>query len=81
MNISASYLSTYFKEKMGTNFSDYVQSHRMKQAIILLETTELKIVEVASRVGYQSVNSFIRNFKRFTGYPPGEFRKKQIELD
>lgn len=79
LNMSASYLSTYFKDKMGTNFSEYVQSYRMNKATLLLESTELKIHEVAQRVGYQSVNSFIRNFKRYTGFPPGEYRKKRLE--
>lgn len=76
LKITSSYLSTYFKEKMGMNFSDYVQTYRMKKAAELLETSELKVNEVAQRVGYLSVNSFIRNFKKFTGYPPGEYRKR-----
>ncbi|MNI48663.1 HTH-type transcriptional regulator YesS [compost metagenome] len=76
LKITSSYLSTYFKEKMGMNFSDYVQTYRMKKAAELLETSELKVHEVAQRVGYLSVNSFIRNFKKFTGYPPGEYRKR-----
>ncbi|MBD2863857.1 helix-turn-helix transcriptional regulator [Paenibacillus oceani] len=79
LNMSASYLSTYFKDKTGTNFSEYVQSYRMNKAALLLETTELKILDIAQQVGYQSVNSFIRNFKRHTGFPPGEYRKKRLE--
>ncbi|WP_409344459.1 helix-turn-helix transcriptional regulator [Paenibacillus sp. MBLB4367] len=79
LKISPSYLSTYFKDKMGINFSDYVQSYRMKKAAELLETTDLKVHEIAQRVGYHSVNSFIRNFKKFTGYPPGEYRRKRCE--
>lgn len=76
LKITPSYLSSYFKEKMGVNFSDYVQTYRMKKAVELLETTDIQVQAIANRVGYHSVNSFIRNFKKFTGYPPGEYRKK-----
>ncbi|WP_377561729.1 helix-turn-helix transcriptional regulator [Paenibacillus chungangensis] len=75
LKITPSYLSSYFKEKMGVNFSEYVQTYRMQIAIGLLKKTDMRIQEVAQNVGYQSVNSFIRNFKKFTGYPPGEYRK------
>ncbi|WP_213585984.1 AraC family transcriptional regulator [Paenibacillus sp. J2TS4] len=76
LNITGAYLSTYFKEKRGINFSDYVNTFRMDRAKELLRETDLKIQEVAVQVGYQNVNSFIRIFKKFTGVPPGEFRKE-----
>jgi two-component system response regulator YesN len=75
LNITGAYLSTYFKEKNGINFSDYINSYRMDRAKEMLEHTQLKIQEISERVGYHNVNSFIRMFKKVTGIPPGEFRK------
>ncbi|CAG7644228.1 helix-turn-helix domain-containing protein [Paenibacillus allorhizosphaerae] len=79
LNISPAYLSTYFKEKKGTNFSDYVNTFRIRKAQELLLQTDLKIQDVSLLVGYQSVNSFIRMFKKSLGVPPGEFRKANEE--
>ncbi|MDQ1914473.1 AraC family transcriptional regulator [Paenibacillus sp. GD4] len=76
LNITPGYLSTYFKEKTGTNFSDYLNGLRMQRAKEQLHNLDLKIHEVAARVGYQNVNSFIRMFKRYSGMTPGEYRKK-----
>lgn len=75
LKISSGYLSIYFKEKTGINFSVYLNDVRISKAIELLETTELKIQEVGEAVGYQNVNSFIRMFKKISGKPPSEFRK------
>ncbi|RAV19687.1 helix-turn-helix domain-containing protein [Paenibacillus contaminans] len=76
LNITSGYLSTYFKEKTGMNFSDYLNDLRVQRAKALLLNVELKIQEVAALVGYQNVNSFIRMFKRYSGVTPGEYRKK-----
>ncbi|WP_171629760.1 helix-turn-helix domain-containing protein [Paenibacillus plantarum] len=76
LNITSSYLSTYFKEKTGANFSDYLNGLRMQKAKELLNNLDLKIQDVSVKVGYQNVNSFIRMFKRYSGITPGEYRKR-----
>ncbi|WP_136607875.1 helix-turn-helix domain-containing protein [Paenibacillus dokdonensis] len=76
LNITSGYLSTYFKEKTGQNFSDYLNDIRIRTAKDMLQNLDLRIQDVAVRVGYQNVNSFIRMFKRHAGMTPGEFRKK-----
>ncbi|UQZ86330.1 HTH-type transcriptional regulator YesS [Paenibacillus konkukensis] len=76
LKITPGYLSTYFKEKTGMNFSDYLNDLRIQRAKLLLDNLELKIQDVAAHVGYQNANSFIRMFKRYSGITPGEYRKK-----
>lgn len=75
LNITPGYLSTYFKEKTGANFSDYLNGLRMQKAKELLNNLDLKIQEISVKVGYHNVNSFIRMFKRYSGITPGEYRK------
>ncbi|SDD79747.1 Helix-turn-helix domain-containing protein [Paenibacillus sp. UNCCL117] len=77
LNLSRGYLSTYFKDKTGMNFSDYLHRVRIRKAQSLLLDLELKIHEIALELGYQNVNSFIRMFKRYAGVTPGEYRKQQ----
>jgi len=76
LNLTAGYLSTYFKEKTGTNFSEYLNGLRVQRAKELLRNLDTKIQEASLQVGYQNVNSFIRMFKRYSGMTPGEYRKK-----
>lgn len=76
LHITPGHLSSYFKEKTGTNFSDYLNELRIGRAKELLLNPELRIQDVAAAVGYQNVNSFIRMFKRSSGVTPGEYRKR-----
>ncbi|MFK7691844.1 helix-turn-helix transcriptional regulator [Paenibacillus sp. HJGM_3] len=78
LNISRSYLSTYFKEKTGTYFVDYVNSVRIRKAKQLLQKPDIRIQDAAALVGYQNINSFNRMFKKFTGVTPSEFRKHEL---
>lgn len=80
LNITPGYLSSCFKEKTGTNFSDYLNDLRIGRAKELLMNLELRIQDVASEVGYHNVNSFIRMFKRYSGITPGEYRKRNVGM-
>lgn len=73
-NVSESYLSSTFKQQSGVNFFNYVESVRLSKAKELLQSTELKINEIARQVGYASSNSFCRAFKRYTGENASSFR-------
>ncbi|MBD2865511.1 helix-turn-helix domain-containing protein [Paenibacillus oceani] len=79
LNLSRGYLSTYFHEKTGQTFSDYVNGLRMQRAKEMLSETDTLIQDIAGQVGYQNVNSFIRMFKRMCGLTPGEFRRIALQ--
>ncbi|MFD0960357.1 helix-turn-helix domain-containing protein [Paenibacillus chungangensis] len=78
MNITGGYLSTYFKEKTGINFVDYVNEFRVKKAMDLLFQAELRIQDIAQEVGYLSLSSFNRAFKKFSGVTPTEYRRNNL---
>ncbi|WNQ09237.1 AraC family transcriptional regulator [Paenibacillus aurantius] len=81
LNITGAYLSTYFKEKTGTTFTDYINSVRMSKAMELLKDTDLKIQDIAQLVGYYNVASFNRVFKKHSGLTPSEFRRTGSSTD
>ena len=60
---------------MHTSPLEYLYHVRVKAAINLLKTTELPITEVASRVGYQTLSSFNRHFRRIAGASPRDCRR------
>lgn len=74
MGVSASYISRVFKQKTGTNLTDYVSRVRMEEAKRLLLETNLTIEDVGNQVGIPSRTTFIRIFKKNEGTTPSNFR-------
>lgn len=72
--VSEGYLSTVFKEQAGINFTDYLEGIRIKKACELLKDDKNTVSEISQRVGYNSVQSFRRAFKRVKGISPKETR-------
>jgi|GEM_PF-543576 len=78
-NMSSSYLSTMFKYYTGQNFKDYLNLYRVKISKELMTKEEnLKIYEIAQRVGCSGVVTFIRMFKRYEGISPGQYYSQLI---
>ncbi|WP_240414630.1 helix-turn-helix domain-containing protein [Paenibacillus periandrae] len=75
--ISKVYLSQFFKEQTGINFSDYLESVRMDHAKALLLESRLTINDIAASVGYSSSNTFCRAFKRLHGVSATAYKKSQ----
>lgn len=81
LKLTGAYISSYFKEKMNVNLSDYVNNYRIKKALELSENPQNKNKDIAAMVGLPNINTFIRLFKKYTGYTPGEYRKKHFGDD
>ncbi len=77
--VSESYLSTLFKEQSGGNFGDFLETLRIEKACELLQDKTITVNEVAEEVGYNSVQSFRRAFKRVKGVSPKEQREKCVK--
>jgi AraC-type DNA-binding domain-containing proteins len=73
--LSRSYFSRLFKEVTGQNFTAYLQNLRISEACTLLKTTDKKVVEILSDVGFKDIKYFNQLFKKITGRTPGEYRK------
>lgn len=68
------FLSKAFKQVTGKNFIDYLTELRMERAKELLRESDLKINDVAVRVGYQH-SYFNRIFKKQEGVTPTQYRE------
>lgn len=78
--LSSAYFSRFFKQKTGLSFIDYLTTIRMQKAIDLLGT-QMKIIDIANKVGYQSRNRFFINFRQYTGYNPTEYRRLILKME
>lgn len=74
LHLNYTYLSGLFKEKADMNFTDYLTKVRMDEAKKMLRSPEVKIYEIADRIGYLNSASFTRAFKKYTGLTPEEYR-------
>ncbi|UVI30449.1 response regulator [Paenibacillus spongiae] len=72
--LSPNYLGALFRSELGVSFTDQLIQIRVNKAKELLHQSELKLYEVAERVGYQNIGYFTSLFKRITGLTPKEFR-------
>ena len=69
------YLSRLFKRITNMNLVEYINSVRLRAAKDMLETTPMKIAEVAEASGFSTTAHFTRMFKAATGLPPQQYRK------
>ena len=65
-HLSKSRFEHVFKEYTGTTPLGYIFRLRIKAAMNLLETTELRVSQIAEEVGFTDANYFTRVFKKHT---------------
>lgn len=74
IGFSPDYFSRIFKEETGINFSTYLTKFRLKEALKLLRTTNMKVYEVSIAVGYSNMSYFSTVFKKEYGINPFDFK-------
>lgn len=75
--ITPPYLSKLLKAETGSSFVDVLTNTRIQRAITLMDTSTLKIYEIAESVGYSNQYYFSRSFKKVTGLSPVQYREGQ----
>lgn len=73
--INPSYLGYIFKKEYGHSFTETVNRKRIEYARELLMNSNIKIYEVAEKVGFTDSRYFVRVFKKYEGVNPSEVRK------
>ena len=73
LNLSAKYIMKKFQEHTGISLTDYITETRMRQAAILLMSSQLPISKISQQVGITNENYFYKLFKKKYGCTPREF--------
>jgi transcriptional regulator GlxA family with amidase domain len=68
-----------FVAQAGCTPIDALTAERMRHAADFLADTDLKVAEIAERVGYRSEAAFSRRFAAHFGLSPGAMRKTRRE--
>lgn len=68
-------LAYLFEKQVGMTPIQYLTEYRLKQAKMLLSSTQLAIGEIAELVGYSDIYYFCRVFKKNYAMTPTEYRR------
>jgi two-component system response regulator YesN len=76
VHLNPNHFSEVFKRETGFTYIEFVTKERITRAKELLDSTPIKISDIAGRVGYEDVKYFGQLFKKATGQTPSEYRNK-----
>lgn len=60
----------------GTSFAQLLEAARGRDALQLLEHSDLKLADIAGRLGYLNPANFTRAFRGWMGEAPSQYRKR-----
>lgn len=73
---SPQYFRKLFKQETGVPLSTYIRKKRLEYAKQLLETTDLSIMKIMEKSGFNDTKSFYAAFKKTYGKTPASIRSK-----
>lgn len=78
-DLSISHFCTLFKQITGYTFLEYVTHCRMEKAKDILQSSNVKVYQIAPLVGYQDPRYFTQVFKKASGKTPSEYREEHTK--
>ena len=71
--VSPNYLSQLFKKYSEIGFSEYISQQNIARAKEYMSEGNLKMYEIAERLGFESAFYFSKVFKKVTGFAPRDY--------
>lgn len=84
LKTNSTYLAQVIKENAGMNYSQYVNSFRIREALKALsdkERIEVPIKDIAVEVGFNSLTTFYKLFQQATGISPSAYRRSLLTIE
>ncbi len=78
MGVSEGHISRLFKAETDLSINNYLTKYRIKRAMDYLKDVQVKVYEVAERVGYQDIAYFSNTFKKLVGRTPSDYQTKGL---
>lgn len=72
-SLSPSYLSSLFAKNCEYSFTEYINFTKIQEAKKLLNEGQLKVYEIAERLGYENAFYFSKVFKKVEGISPRDY--------
>ena len=80
VHISSFYFQKGFSMLCGYSVTEYIRNRRLALAGGALAATDMKIIDIAMKYGYDSPDSFTKAFTRFHGVSPAMVRKNDVTI-
>ena len=77
-NISVTTLHRHLAVE-GSNFQRLKNELRMEAAIHYLNCPDISTTTISDLLGFENPSTFYRSFKKWTGLPPGKYRKQLLK--
>lgn len=74
-NMNASYLGQIFQKEVGCTFAQHLSNTKNQIAKDLILNTNMRINDIAAKVGYADTSYFYRKFKQCYGVSPASLRE------
>lgn len=75
-HFSKFHFSRIFQAGTGYSPGRYLSRMRLREAMRLLRSTDMRIIEITFAVGYSSVGTFSSRFHELVGLSPSAFRRQ-----
>jgi Response regulator containing CheY-like receiver domain and AraC-type DNA-binding domain len=72
------YLGQLFRKTYGIYFNDFLLQIRIGEAKKLLRQTDLRMYEIAEKVGFQNADYFVTQFEKLEKVTPTDYRNKLL---
>lgn len=77
--ISLNYLNHLFSEQFGATVNSYINRLRIREAMRLIERTDISLTDLYRQIGYKNNQNFSKQFAKHAGCSPSAYRKKLKE--
>ena len=78
MSVSEGHISRLFKAETEISINNYLTRYRIRKAMDYLKDVNVKVYEVAEKVGYQDIAYFSNTFKKLVGKTPSDYQTKGL---
>lgn len=76
-NITTYHASHFIKHMLGISFQEYLNNIRFEQALQMLDTSDLPILDICLETGFSSSRYLNQMFQKHLGCTARDYRKKQ----
>lgn len=78
LGISVHHLIRLFRQNGGQTPTQYITALRIKRSLELLCRGNENVLDIAYAAGFKSLSNFYKQFKKYTGFSPSEFRQRKL---
>ncbi|WP_192347787.1 AraC family transcriptional regulator [Algoriphagus sp. Y33] len=75
-NMAPNYISIFFKKQVGESIKQYITNYKFGLIEARLTYSKLTLSEIAHEFSFTDESHFCRQFKKYCGVTPTEFRKR-----